>query len=106
MAKALMKVVMKLVTSAINLILTPVNSLITGLFPNFSYYIGQFTTFCTTYVGGSLSWFTSILPPITRNILVFWLSFLVTYYTIIWSYTLIIKIFNKISIRLYKTLPK
>lgn len=97
MIKALMKGIMKIVTSFIGIVLTPVNALISGIFPNFAGAISQFNSFVTNYVGGTIAYFSSILPPITRQVIALWLTFLIAYYTITWSYALIIKIYNVIQ---------
>lgn len=97
MIKAIINGIMKLVTSILNIVLLPVNTLIANIFPDMSSAINTFTTFITNYVGGSLAYFSSILPPITRNIIVIWLTFLITYYGVVWSYTLIMKIWNVIQ---------
>lgn len=77
MIKAIINGLMKLVTSILNIVLLPVNTLIANVFPDMSSAINTFTTFITNYVGGSLAYFSSILPPITRNIIVLWLTFLI-----------------------------
>lgn len=97
MIKALMKGIMKIVTSFIGIVLTPVNALISNLFPNFAGAIAQFNSFVTNYVGGTIAYFSSILPPITRSVIALWLTFLIGYYTITWSYALVIKIYNVIQ---------
>ena len=97
MIKAILNGIMKLVTNIINIVLLPVNSLIQNIFPNFSTAISNFNSFVSTYVGGSLSYFCSILPPITKNIIALWLGFLIVYYGVVWSYALIIKIYNVIQ---------
>lgn len=97
MAKALMKVIMKLVTSIVDIILLPINSLVGNIFPDFSSALSTFNNFITTYVGGTIGYFSSILPPITRNVISLWFIFLVTYYSVAWSYTLIVKIYNVIQ---------
>lgn len=97
MIKAIINGIMKLVTSIIDIVLLPVNALINNIFPDFSSALSTFNNFITNYIGDSLSYFSSILPPITKNIIVIWLTFLITYYGIVWSYTLIIKIFNVIK---------
>ena len=97
MAKAIMKVIMKLVSSVVDIVLIPINALIGGIFPNFSTAINNFTSFVNNYVGGTIGYFASILPPITRSIIGLWLSFLITYYAVAWSYSLITKIYNVIQ---------
>lgn len=97
MIKAILNGIMKLVTNIINIVLLPVNALISNIFPNFSSSINQFNSFVSNYVGGTISYFSSLLPPITRNVIAIWLSFLIVYYGVAWSYTLIVKIYNVIQ---------
>lgn len=97
MIKAILNGIMSLVTNIISIVLLPVNALIGGIFPNFSQSISQFNSFVTNYVGGTISYFSSLLPPITRNIIAIWLAFLIVYYGVVWSYTLIVKIYNVIQ---------
>lgn len=96
MIKALLNGIMKIVTSALDIVLLPVNALIGNLFPNMSNAISSFTTFVNTYIGGTLGYFFSILPPICRSIIILWFTFLITYYGVVWSYSLIVKIWNVI----------
>lgn len=97
MIKAIINGIMKLVTSILNIVLLPVNTLIANIFPNMSTAINSFTTFVNTYIGGTLGYFFSLLPPISRSIIVLWFTFLITYYGVVWSYSLIIKIYNVIQ---------
>lgn len=83
--------------SIIDIVLTPINLLVDGLFPNMSNAISSFNTMLNSYVGNSLSWFFSFVPPITKSILLIALTFLIGYYTFIWSYSLIIKLWNVIQ---------
>lgn len=82
-----------MITSLLNIFLLPINALIENLFPDMSSSIATFNNFVATYVGGSLAYFFSILPPIFRNTLVIWLTFVVGYYTIHFTYLGIIKLF-------------
>lgn len=59
--------------------------------------INHFTTFVNTYVGGTLSYFFSILPPIFRSILSIWVTFLISYYGIIFAYKGFVKVWNVIQ---------
>ena len=97
MIKAILNGIMSLVTKIIDIVLLPVNTLIANIFPDMSTSIGNFNTFVNQYIGGSLAYFFSILPPITRSIIILWLSFLIVYYGVVWSYTAIIKIYNVIQ---------
>lgn len=97
MIKAIINGIMSLVTNIIDIVLLPINSLISGIFPDFSSAISTFNNFVTNYVGGTISYFSSLIPPITRNIIAIWLSFLIVYYGVAWSYSLIVKIYNVIQ---------
>ena len=97
MAKALMNVIMKLVTSVINIVLLPVNALIEPLFPqSLQTSISNFSTLLSR-IGSTIAWFTNLLPPTFKSLLLLALSVTITYYTIAWSYTLIVKIYNVIQ---------
>lgn len=89
--------IMNLATKTIDLVLTPVNSLIENIFPNFSTIIGYFNTFVNQYIGSTLGWFFNLLPPITKQVMLLWFTFLVVYYGIVWSYNLIVKTYNVIQ---------
>lgn len=97
MIKFLINGILNLVTLVLNIILLPINSLIANLFPDMTTSINQFTSFLSGYVGGSLSYFFSIMPPITRSIILLWLTFLIVYYGVVWSYSLIVKLWNVIQ---------
>lgn len=97
MIKAIINGLMKLVTSILNIVLLPINTLIENIFPNMSSAINTFTNFVSTYIGGSIAYFSSLLPPISRSIIVLWLTFLITYYGVVWTYTGIMKIWNVIQ---------
>lgn len=93
MIKTLLNGLLKIITSLLNVFLIPINALLETLFPDMTSAIGTFTDFVNTYVGGSLSYFFSILPPTFRSLLVLWFGFVVGYYTIYYTYLAIIKIF-------------
>lgn len=96
MIKAILKGIMSLVSSIVGLILTPINALINGIFPDMSVYISNFNNFIHSNIFTPLSWVASFIPTGVKTLLLLWLSFLITYYTIIWTYTGIIKIYNVI----------
>lgn len=93
MIKALLNGILNMITSLLDIFLTPVNLLFENLFPDMTSAISTFNNFVTRYVGGSLSYFFSIFPPIFRGVLVTWLTFVVAYYTIHYTYLGIIKLF-------------
>lgn len=97
MIKAILNGILKVITTLIGFILTPVNALFSNLFPDMSNAISTFNTFVNTYIGGALSYFFSLFPPVFRSILIIWFTFVVAYYGIIYSYKAIIKIFEIIQ---------
>lgn len=94
---ALLKGILSVITSLLNIFLLPINALIENVFPDMSNAIGTFNTFINQYVGGTLSYFFSILPPIFRGILVIWFTFVIAYYGIYYTYLGILKIWNIIQ---------
>lgn len=97
MAKALFNVLFGVIKSILNIGLAPINLLVVNLFPDFSNLISTFNSTLTTYVSPTIGYFSSILPPNSRNIILLYLTFLVSYYTIVYSAHAIIKIFKIIQ---------
>ena len=97
MIKAILKGILKFLSSIVSIVLSPIDSLLTNLFPNMASAISSFNTMLTSYVGNSLTWFFSLIPPITRGLLLTALTFLIGYYAFIWSYSLIIKVWSIIQ---------
>ena len=81
-----------MITSVVNIFLIPINALFENVFPDMTNAISQFNTFVNTYVGGTLSYFFSILPPIFRSMLTIWFTFVIAYYTIHFTYITVIKV--------------
>lgn len=92
MAKAIFKVLFGIIKKIVEIFLTPVNLLIVNLFPDLSSIISTFNSACTSLIGGTLGYFASILPPITRSVILLWLGILISYYTILFSFHLIMKV--------------
>lgn len=97
MINAILKGILKVITKLLSLFLLPVNALINQLFPDMAAAINHFNNFVSTYIGSTLSFFFSILPPIFRSIIFIWLTFLISYYTIYYTYLAIVKIFDLIQ---------
>lgn len=97
MIKAILNGLLTALTSVLNILLLPVNALLENLFPDMSNSISIFNSFVSQYVGGSLSYFFSILPPTFRGLLVVWFTFVISYYTIRFTYLGIIKLFKIIQ---------
>lgn len=97
MAKALFNVLFSVIKTILNIGLAPINLLVVNLFPDFSNLISTFNNAVQTYIGSTIGYFSSILPPNTRNIILLYLTFLISYYTIVYSAHAIIKIFKIIQ---------
>lgn len=97
MIKALLNGILNMAQWVVNLILTPINSLVNALFPDMSGAISNFNNMVNNYIGGSLSWFANLIPPITKSMILLGITFLIAYYGAIWSYTLVIKLYNVIQ---------
>lgn len=84
----------------VDIVLFPINSLISLIFPNFSHAINTFAEGLTTFVSFPISYFAYHVPPLTKSIILLYLSIMLGYYTIIWTYRgiiLIPTVINKIK---------
>lgn len=97
MIKAILNGLLGALTGVVNFLLTPVNSLISNLFPNMAQAIATFNNFVNTCLGSNLSYFFSMFPPVFKTLLVLFLTFCIGYYTVYFTYVTIIKIFNIIQ---------
>lgn len=97
MINAIFSGLFKVLNYLIDLILTPLNLLVSNIFPDFSQMIGSFTTAVDTYIGPTLSYFFSMLPDVTRYLLFIYLSLMIGYYTISVSAFAITKIWTLIQ---------
>lgn len=97
MAKIIFSVFFGIIKSVVGIMLTPINAIITGLFPGLGLIISTFNNSLVVVVGGTMSWFAYLLPPTTKQLILLWLSILVGYYTIVYSIHAILKIFSIIK---------
>lgn len=97
MAKAIFKVLLKFIKSIVEIVLTPINLAISALFPDFSSMISTFNSAVSTYVGRTLAWFSHILPPGVRGLIVFYLTFLIAYYSVTVTVHAVIKVIHIIK---------
>lgn len=97
MIKAILNGILKALVAVVNFLLTPINSLVANVFPDMASAIATFNNFVDTYLGSNLAYFFSMFPPIFKSLLVLFFTFCIAYYTIHFTYTAIIKIFNIIQ---------
>lgn len=87
----------KLIVGVANVILYPFNALFNTLIPDVGTYLTLFAQNVNTYIGAGLGWFSHMLPPTTQQLILVYLIFLGTYYTISFSIRAITKVFDVIQ---------
>ena len=97
MIKAIINGILNLIISILDIILIPVNALFENLFPDVTSMISTFNSIVQTYVGGGLAYFFSMLPPIFKGLLVTFITFIIAYYGVYYTYIGIKKIFDIIQ---------
>lgn len=97
MAKAIFNVFFKVIKGIANIILQPVNALVVTIFPNFSNLITAFNNAIMLFLGNGIAYFFHIFPPNTRNLVIIWLTFLISYYSISFTIHGILKVYKLIK---------
>lgn len=97
MIKAILNGLLNMAMAVITFLLTPVNALVQNAFPDMANAIATFNNFVDTYFGSNLTYFFSMFPPIFKSLLVLFITFSIGYYTIHFTYTALVKIFNVIQ---------
>lgn len=92
MAKAIFEVFFKVIVALTNVFLLPINALLVNFFPDTTNLINTFNNNVTLYIGNNLAYFSSLIPPTSRSFIVFYLTFLISYYTISFTIHGILKI--------------
>ena len=97
MAKAIFSVLLKFIKSIADIVLYPINLLVAGLLPDFTNMISTFNNAVQGILGTNLAFFAHLLPPTTKSLVLTYLGFLITYYTIVISAHAVLKIINIIK---------
>lgn len=97
MIKGILKGILKMILRILNIVLIPINTLIENIFPSMADAITTFTNFVNNILGNNLTYFFHLLPPIFRNLLVIWFTFVIAYYSIYYTYKGILKIWEIIQ---------
>lgn len=97
MAKALFNVFFNIIKSIVNVVLTPINLIVANFFPNLTTIINSFNSALNLYLGGGLAYFFNLIPPTSRTLILLYLSILLAYYTGIFAYHIILKVFQIIQ---------
>lgn len=85
MAKVILNVLFTAIVGIANIILLPINTALNVFIPDLSRAINYITTAINLFLTNGLAWGFYILPPVCRYFVVFYLTFLVSYYTISYS---------------------
>ena len=96
MAKILFNVVFTIIQTAVNFVMLPINAIADSLIPDVANIITKFNGLLDTYVGPMISWFANLLPPTAKSLILIYLTFLITYYTISYTVHGIVKVFTVI----------
>lgn len=97
MGKAIFKVLLKFIKSIADIILAPINLLVVNLIPDVSNMISVFNAGVERVIGTNLAFFSHMLPPTTRTLILLYLGFLITYYTITITAHGVLKVINIIK---------
>lgn len=79
-----------------SIVLTPINLLISGLFPDLGSYFSGVATLLANLANG-IAFVGSQLPPMFKSLVIASLSVLIFYYQMYWSYTIISKAWSLIQ---------
>lgn len=93
MANALFTGLFKLIKTIVDVLLMPLNVVFAALLPDVTSVINNFNNAVTTLVGSNLSYFSSMLPPITRATILFYFLVLIGYYGASFTIHIIMKVF-------------
>ena len=93
MIKSILNGILKMILKVIGIVLIPIDTLISNLFPSMTNAITTFTNFVNNVLGNNLVYFFHLLPPTFRSLLVIWFTLVIGYYSVYYTYLAIIKIF-------------
>lgn len=81
----------------INIIITPIDLLISTIFPDFTTLITNFNSTISTVFNNSISYIMYHIPPMTKFTILFYITILIAYYSIKYTYKAIILVPNLIQ---------
>lgn len=97
MARAIFKVFFSIITALVNIVLIPINALVSNFLPDLSLIISKFNYVLNNYLGRGLSWFFHILPSGVRSLVLIYIVILISYYTITLTIHGILKVYHIIQ---------
>lgn len=87
---------MNFLITILDVMLAPVNTIVSTLFPDLNGYISLYYNVIDNYITQTAYWFISILPTNSRFLIVYYLTFLVSYYTIYYVVLVLCNVFKLI----------
>lgn len=81
-----------LIVNIANVVLAPINLLVANLIPDFSNLLTYFN-YVLNMIATASRFIGTIIPPMTKEAIIFYLTFLVAYYTITISVHAFIKVY-------------
>lgn len=97
MFKALFNVLFKVISGIVNVVLSPINLLVSNLLPDFAEMVASWYYVLNNIIGNGFTYFFSILPPHCRNYIIIYLTFLISFYTVSISAHAILKVYTIIK---------
>ena len=76
----------------LNIIITPIDALFKSIFPDFSNALVSFNNGISLLASAPIGFIMYHIPPITRTIILLYITIMIGYYSIIWVYRAIIVI--------------
>ena len=91
MINSLIQGILYTINNVISFVLLPINLIFATIFPNLSTQVSNFNTSFEGLLLRYGGYIGSIIPPGTKSIILLWLTFLISYYGIIWTYWLAVR---------------
>lgn len=86
-----------IIIEIINIILSPLIAIFDFFVPNLGGVIESFTNFIVYMTSIPLDYFISLIPPMTKAMILFMITLKISYYTLIYSYKAIVVVPNLIK---------
>ena len=96
----LLDLILWLLTIIVKVVLTPVDLIFRTFLPNLSDILYNFSNGLLMISNFPFAYFFHMLPPLTQIVLSFWITLMISYYSIIWGYRAIVfipKVINKVK---------
>lgn len=97
MAKAIFKVLLKFISSIVDIILIPIDALVLNAFPDLSAFISRFNYILDNIFDRVLPFFLNLIPPNTLNVLIVFLNTFILLYALAYSIHLTLKVIEIIK---------